>query len=395
MKTLYMDCFCGISGDMAAGALIDAGADATSIEDAVRSLPIEGVSVVVEQVIKRGIRSVSFRVVIDRDVKQPQRHLPHIIDIIHDASLPESVTQGSIQTFELLGAAEAEVHGIPIEKVHFHEVGAVDSIVDILAANLALHLLGIEEVLASRLVVGSGTVRCDHGVMPVPAPATAQLLRGIPWEAGDVAVEMVTPTGAALLRHWAAAFMPMPPMTVHALGYGAGTRDLSDRANVLRAFIGERNMPAPAAAPICVVETTIDDMNPELTALLIPAMIEAGARDAFITPVIAKKGRSAQCLTVLCDMDKTALIMRAIFAHSGTLGIRVREERRWTLERKIRCVATPWGTVDVKIGLFEGEVHSVAPEFESCRRAAEQHAVPVRRVYEKALTAALQGAFIT
>ncbi len=394
MKTLYLDCFCGISGDMTVGALIDAGADSGIIADAVRALPLKGVEAQTTRVSKRGVQAAQFQVIIDNCVQQPHRHLPDILEIIHNTDLPEPVRQGAAGVFEILGAAEAQVHGVPIDSVHFHEVGAVDSIVDILMANLALHLLEVEEVLSSRLVVGSGTVCCDHGVMPVPAPATALLLRGIPWEAGEIAMEMVTPTGAALAKHWARDFTPMPLMTVEAVGHGAGTRELPDRANVLRVFIGEKSRTLPALTPISVVETVIDDMNPEFTALLIPAVMEAGARDAYITPVIGKKGRSAQQLTALCDRERIEPVMRAIFAHSGTLGIRVREERRWTLGREIHCVTTPWGEVEVKIGLLDGEIHSVAPEFESCRRLAMRHSVPPRRIYETALAAALQGVFL-
>ena len=393
MKTLYLDCFCGISGDMTVGALVDVGAPMSAIAEAVRSMSLAGVSVAANTVMKKGIQATSFQVSVDKDVQQPHRHLPDILRLIEQAALPAAVKTAATATFQTLGAAEAEVHGLPIEKVHFHEVGAADSIVDIVAANLALHDLGIEHVIASPLVVGSGTVQCDHGIMPVPAPATALLLCGLPWKSGDAQKELATPTGVALVKQWAAAFGTVPIMNTTAVGYGAGTRDLSDRANVLRVFLGQMETVAAETTPIFVLETNIDDMNPELTALLIPATLEAGARDAFITPVMAKKGRAAHCLTVLCDSERIEAVMEAVFRNSGTLGIRIREERRRTLEREIRTVTTQWGAIPVKVGLQRNAIHCVAPEFDVCCRLAKEHGVAPRRVYESALTAALRGEF--
>ena len=393
MRTLYLDCFCGISGDMTVGALLDAGASLARIEAAIRSMNLEGVTIGAEKVRKAGIQATQFRVLVDPDIRQPHRHLPDILRLIETADLPDVVKANATATFQLLGDAEAAVHGVSVDKVHFHEVGAADSIVDIVAANLALHDMDVDHVVAAPVVVGSGVVQCDHGVMPVPAPATARLLCGIPWKSGEVAFELATPTGVALLKQWAAAFGPTPEMTAEAVGYGAGQRDLPDRANVLRVFVGEPAHAVSATTPICVLETNIDDMNPELTALLIPAALQAGARDAFLTPVIAKKGRAAHQFTALCDSEQIETVMAAIFAHSGTLGIRIREERRRILEREIRSVSTEWGTVSVKVGLLRGERHCVAPEFDVCCLLAEKHGVAPRRVYESALTAAIQGDF--
>ncbi len=395
MKTLYLDCFCGISGDMLVGALLDVGADMGAIEAAAAAMHIEGLSVKTDKVMKKGVLASKFHVMTDPRAHQPHRHLPHILEMIQALPIPEPVKTRASAAFELLGNAEAEVHGMPVERVHFHEVGAVDSIVDIVAANLALHSLGVECVLASPLTVGGGTVVCDHGVMPVPAPATALLLRGIPWKAGDVSHELVTPTGAALAKQWTSAFGPAPIMTTCAVGYGAGDRDLPDRANVLRLFLGEIEGAGPRRETVSVLETVIDDMNPELCALLIPTALQAGARDAFVSQIIAKKGRAALRLTVLCDPEKAPAMARLLFEHSSTLGIRVREETRWVLDRETRQVSTPWGTVPVKLGFLDGAVQCAAPEFENCQELARQSAVATRRVYEAALAAALQGDFST
>lgn len=394
MKDLYLDCFCGISGDMTVGALLDAGADEAYLRSVAASLNIAGVSLKVEKVTKKGIRATSFQVLTDTHAHQPHRHLSHIIDMIQGAVLDEKAKTAAVSTFELIGKAEAEVHGVPVEKVHFHEVGAVDSIMDIVLANAALANLGIGRIICSPLVAGSGTVACDHGVMPVPAPATALLLRGVPWNAGEVPCELVTPTGAALAKQWTEAFMPMPDMRTDAVGYGAGTRDLPDRANVLRVFVGEFLERLPALESIAVLETTIDDMNPELSALLLPILLQAGARDVFVAPVMAKKGRMAQHVTVLADPGKAASLARLVFQNSTTLGVRIREERRWALYRETCCVETPWGKVPVKTGLLQGETVVSSPEFEVCRALAEANALPVRTVYEAALAAALKGEFV-
>jgi len=394
MKTLYLDCFCGISGDMTVAALLDAGASSDTILSSVNALSLEGVAASVEKVSKQGVQATQFHVGVDPEIHQPHRHLPDIIRIIDEAPLPEPVKEKAIRTFTLLGNAEAQVHGVPTEKIHFHEVGAADSIVDIIAANLALHDLKIRRVICSPLVTGSGAVKCAHGLMPVPAPATALLLCGIPWKAGDVSSELATPTGVALAKAWADSFEAMPMIKTARIGYGAGTRDFPDRANVLRVFIGESTDAAPFLEPVCVLETVIDDMNPELTALLIPQTLQAGARDAFITPILAKKGRAAHCLTVVCTRECKMDVVGAIFKNSGTLGVRIREEARYILERETRKVQTEWGQIAVKVGLLDKAPHCIAPEFDSCHATAEKYGVTTKKVYEAALKAAQEGAYV-
>lgn len=393
MTTLYLDCFCGISGDMTVGGLIDAGADFETICRAIDSLGLEGCRLEVEKVKKHGILATQFHVIQDPDVPKPHRHLKHVVEIINRGNLPGPARQAALETFELLARAEAAVHGCTIEQVHFHEVGAIDSIVDIVAAQLAMHLLGIEEVYASPLHVGAGTVQCDHGVMPVPAPATAKLLEGKPVYGGEVEMELVTPTGAAIVAQRVKAFGGMPMMAVKHIGYGSGVRDVPGRANVLRVMLGARTQEAMDHEAITVIETHIDDMNPEMFPPLIETLLHHGARDAYLTPTLGKKGRPAYGLTVLCDEAALSEIAQRLFQHSTTFGLRFRREERLVLQREFRTVQTPWGSVRVKMGHFQGEATCAAPEFEDCRARAEAADVPVRQVYDAALAAALKGEF--
>jgi len=376
---------------MTVGALLDAGADFDAVQQAIASLDISGFHIEAEKINKHGIQATQFRVLQAPDTPQPHRHLHHVCALIEGGSLPGPVQSAAIETFRLLAEAEASVHGTTVEKVHFHEVGAIDSIVDIVAAQYALYALGVSEVVASPLHVGSGTVSCAHGVLPVPAPATAALLKGKPVYGGRVEGELVTPTGAALIAHWVRSFGPVPPMKIGAIGYGSGTLDLPDRANVLRVLLGEAEVAAPGLEPITVVEANIDDMTGELIPPLVAALMEGGARDAFVTPILAKKGRPAYSVSVLCDAASVPPLSRILFANATTLGLRMREEQRIVLERRFEKVRTPWGVVRVKIGLLEGSSTHVAPEFEACRAVAEKAGVPVRRVFETALAAAIKG----
>ncbi len=391
MRILYIDCFSGASGDMLVGALLDAGADFARLQAGLDSLGVAGYEIAVERVKKKGIEAAQFKVLLSPDVKQPHRHLADVVAIIEQGDLPDTVKAAATETFRRIAVAEAKVHGSTVEKVHFHEVGAVDSIVDVVGANLALELLNIERVTASPLNVGGGFVEAAHGVMPVPAPATALLLEGIPSYGTEDAGELVTPTGAALVGQWAETYGPMPLLRTATVGYGSGSRDLPDRANVLRVFIGEADGLLPGLEPITIIEANIDDMNPELYPPLLADALEAGARDAFIAPVIGKKGRPAHVVTVLCDNERTAEAAAALFHGSTTLGVRIRTEHRVCLPREWKSVATAWGEVRVKIAAFDGRPSSAAPEFEDCRTRAQEAGVTVRAVYEAALAAALKG----
>ncbi len=322
----------------------------------------------------------------------PHRNLADIEKLITGSSLPQVVKDAANATFLALGEAEASVHGTTIDKVHFHEVGAVDSIVDIVASQIGFHLLGIERFACSPLHVGSGTVKCDHGIMPVPAPATARLLQGIPTYGGAVDGELVTPTGAAIIRHRVTEFGPAPLMRTLAIGYGSGTKNLADRANVLRITIGETDVET-GRDTIQILEANLDDMSGELLAPLVAALMGGGALDAFLTPVIGKKGRPAHVVTVLAAEDKAQALCELLFAHSTTLGVRTRTESRFILNRAWKSVSTPWGPVRVKIGARGETAITTAPEYEDCLSVANAARVPVRKVYEAALAAAIKGEF--
>ncbi len=394
MKAIYFDAFSGASGDMIVGALIDAGADLEALRRGLESLRVPGYHIQAEKVVKHGVTATQFRVVIDESHVAPHRHLRHILEIINAGDLSPAVKEASAKTFTRIAEVEAAIHNTTVEKIHFHEVGAIDSIVDVVGAHLALELLGVERVYASKLHVGSGVVHCAHGVMPVPAPATAALLEGVPCYGGEVEGELVTPTGAALLSQLAARFGPMPTLRVQSVGYGSGTRDYAGRANVLRAIVGELEETAGATEEIVVIETNIDDMNPELYPPLIEDLLTAGARDAFLTPILGKKGRPGQLITVLCNEEKVQAIAQALFRASTTLGLRMRTERRLCLERTWKSVKTPWGVVRVKIGAWQGQTTVMAPEFEECRARAAEAEVTVREVYDAALAAARGGEFL-
>ncbi|MCX5758655.1 MAG: nickel pincer cofactor biosynthesis protein LarC [Candidatus Hydrogenedentes bacterium] len=393
MKVLYFDCACGASGDMIVGALLDAGVDLASLRLALESLKVQDLSVAAEKVIKHGIAATQFRVHAHHD--HEHRGLADIVAIITGSSLPEPVKRASIETFERMAQCEATIHGATVDDVHFHEVGALDSIADIVGAHWAMHALAVERVVASPLNLGSGSIQMAHGVVPVPAPATAALLHGAPCYGSDAPGELVSPTGAALISQFAQFYGPVPAMRIAATGYGSGSRDLPGRANVLRVLVGESTDTSRDGLPdfesITVVEANIDDMNPELFPAVISDVLAKGARDAFLTPILGKKGRPAYLITVLCDEEKLAEIVPAIFFGSTTFGVRVRQERRICLEREFRLVQTPWGAVQIKVGRYGDTIASLSPEFDDCRRLAEANGVSVLGVYELAHAAAIKG----
>ncbi len=393
MKILYFDCACGASGDMIVGALLDAGVDLTSLRLALESLEVPDLSISAEKVIKHGIAATQFRVHAHHD--HGHRGLADITAIIGGSSLPDPVKRASIETFERIARCEAAIHGVTVADVHFHEVGALDSIADIVASHWAMHALAVEHVVASPLNLGSGAIQMAHGILPVPAPATAALLHDIPCYGSDAPGELVTPTGAALISQFAHLYGPMPSMRIAATGYGSGSRDLPGRANVLRVIVGESSEAPCSGLPdfesVMVVEANIDDMNPELFPAVISDVLAKGARDAFLTPILGKKGRPAYLITVICDEDKLAAIVPALFFGSTTFGVRVRQERRICLEREFRIVQTPWGAVQIKVGRYRDAIASLSPEFDDCRRLAEANGVSVLAVYELAHAAAIKG----
>jgi hypothetical protein len=328
------------------------------------------------------------------------RSLSAIRRLIHDAALPEPVKKTAVRAFELLGQCEAKIHNVPLEEIHFHEVGAVDAIVDIVAASAGIHHLNVAAWHCSPINVGGGTVVCAHGTFPVPAPATADLLRGLPTYSAHVMQELVTPTGAALLRAIDPVFGPQPAMRVERIGYGAGTRNSKDFPNVLRLSVGETSDTDAVSRPshsthsdtVIVMETALDDLSPQVLAYVAETALARGALDAMLTPVIMKKGRPGTVLTVLCNPADSAALERLILTETSTLGVRIRQERRSCLERRHIPVQTAYGEIRIKIGTLDGERMNAAPEYEDCRAAATKHRVAIKQVQQAAIAAYQQHA---
>jgi uncharacterized protein (TIGR00299 family) protein len=439
MRIAYLDCFAGISGDMFLGALLDAGVPPQVLHDATAALGLNA-TIKIERVDRSGISCTKAHVFEGETLaeghshahdaapeqqtasavysQQPQTqhlhktghahahdhdHEPHtqahahgrslstIRALIQAAALAEPVKQTAIRAFELLGYSEAKIHNVPVEKIHFHEVGAVDAIVDIVVASAGIHHLQIGAWHSSPLNVGGGMVVCAHGTFPVPAPATADLLRGLPTYSAHVQKELVTPTGAALIRALDPTFGPQPAMQVENIGYGAGTRNPKDFPNVLRLSIGESSGSGKhrhdESQTVTVLETALDDLSPQVLAHVTETALTQGALDVMLTPVIMKKGRPGTLLTILCNEEDSAKLQRLILSETSTLGLRIRRDRRACLERGHRSVATKYGDIRVKVGSLAGEELNAAPEFEDCRAAAAQHQVPVKEVQAAAIAA--------
>ena len=390
MAVAYFDCFAGAGGDMIVASLLDAGADLGPIEKQLAGLGLEGYTLQTQQVRRRGIAATRFIVEVDADAPQPHRHLHHILDMIDAAGLPERAARRAKETFTRLGEAEAHVHGVGIEEVHFHEVGAVDSILDIVGACLALEQLGIDTLHCGPIPLGSGTIDCDHGVMPVPAPATAQLVRGFQTTPGLNKGEATTPTAAALFTALCSGVGPMPPMTVQSVGHGAGTREGDPIANVLRVLIGSGQAEGDQDS-VVQLEANLDDCSGQLLGAAIEQLLEAGCLDAWATPAVMKKSRPAWVLAALCRPQDIAAAEEILFAETPTLGIRRQTLSRSTLIRRFETVETAFGPIRVKVSGRGDACLNASPEFDDCRQAARSHHVPVRRVIEAAVQAFSAG----
>lgn len=387
MKLAYFDCFSGISGDMTLGALVDAGCPIEHLLSELRGLQVPGWEVSAAKVWKNGMAATS--VTVRAEDGQKHRSLSAILELLKSSILAGSVRDRARAIFTKLGEAEAQVHDVPLEKIHFHEVGAVDAIVDIVGVCIGFHFLGLEKFACSALNVGGGTVKMAHGILPVPAPATANLLQGTPTYSNGVERELVTPTGAAIVATLCDSFGPQPAMTVRAIGYGAGTADLEGQPNVLRIMIGEE---AEKTAPvfdeeIAVVEANLDDMNPQIYGYFLEKALAAGALDVYTTPVQMKKNRPGTLLTVLCKPQHTQTVMSLIFAETTTFGARTYRAARRTLPRESVSVSTDFGDVRIKISRMNGRILHVAPEYDDCRRLAVEKNVPLQRVISEALRA--------
>ena len=387
MRIGYFDCFSGISGDMTLGALADAGVDPRAIQSAVASLGLP-CELAFETVRRGGFRANYAKVIAPPE--HAHRHLHHIEAMIDKSTLSPRQNELAKRIFLRLGEAEAAVHGVDLKKIHFHEVGAVDSIVDIVGAAVGLDLLGVERFEASPLPTGRGWVRAAHGKMSLPAPGTAELLKGVPLADSDVEMELTTPTGAAIVTTVAERFGPLPAMTIESIGLGAGTRDLPDQGNILRLFVGTIALPADSDR-VWVLETNLDDLPGEVIGYATAQVMAAGALDAFVTPIQMKKNRPGVMVTVLCGEDQIVAIEEILFRETTTLGVRRYPVSRHKLKRQATEVETPFGPIRGKLGWLDGRPPTFSPEHDDCARVAAERGVALREVYNAAHAAYLAG----
>ena len=390
MRIAYLDCSSGISGDMTLGALVDAGVPLEKLNEAVGSLGLPGVKLLAQEVKKHGFRAT--QVTVEHEPEHKHRHLHSIEAMIDGSRLTPGQKDTALRIFRRLAEVEAKVHGTTVQQVHFHEVGAVDSIADIVGAAVGWDLLGAGRLVVSPIPTGGGRMTIAHGECNIPAPATAELLRGIPLAASDVQAELTTPTGAAIVATLAESFGPLPAMTIEAIGYGAGQRDLPQQANILRLLVGATADLPQTPDSIWVLETNLDDASGEVIGHCIAQLWAAGPLDVYSTAIQMKKNRPGVKLSILCGLEKIAAMEAIVFRETGTLGIRRWPAARHVLPREVRQVATAWGPIDGKLGrLADGSLH-FAPEYESCRRIAAEHQVPLREVYAAAQQAFAQQA---
>ncbi len=373
----YFDCLAGASGDMILGALVDAGVPLEHLQQTAAALQLPGLELSATKTTRCGITATKVEV---RTIPEHKpRHLHHIKDLIAKAHLPEPVRDNAIRIFQRLAEAEAKVHQTTPEKIHFHEVGAVDAIADVVCAAAGLHYLGVAEILVSTFPLGGGTVKCEHGLIPVPAPATVELIHNFPSRPGPINFELLTPTGAAILTTLGKPY-EQSVFKIQTTGCGAGSKDFANLPNVLRLFLGE-NESTDTADNIVVLETNIDDMNPEIYPFVLERLLELGALDAFLTPIIMKKGRPAFVLTALCPVEKAEDVLGVIYAETTTLGVRVQTMNRRKLRRWQEKRMTSLGEITVKIAEWKSR-QRVLPEFEECKRLALAHGLPLQRVYD-------------
>jgi len=380
MKTIYFDCFAGASGDMILGAMVAAGVNPDVLAEQLKLLNVEGFNVHFKQVTRAGLGATYA--VVETAHEHKHRHLADILKIIDNSALSANVKKRASQIFTRLAEAEARVHNEPIEKVHFHEVGALDAIVDVIGAAICFELLGIERFISSPIHVGNGFVQMEHGQFPVPPPAVAELLKGVPFYSTEIKGELLTPTGAAIITTVSERYGSMPNMESSTVAYGAGTREYDNFPNVLRVFIGETRSDEPHAERLLMLETNIDDQSPQVLGHVMDQAFELGALDCYFTPVQMKKNRPGILLSILCEQHLKNQLMQLLFKETTTLGVRTSEVERRALERTTVRVETPYGPIDVKVARLNGQVVNEMPQFEQCRRAAKEAGVPLKRVEE-------------
>jgi uncharacterized protein (TIGR00299 family) protein len=385
MKIAYFDCISGASGDMILGALIDAGLPFERLQSGLALLGLDGYQIEHHQVVKNGFRATKVDVLVKDDVTE--RHLADILAIVEKSQLPAEVKARSAALFTRLAEVEAGIHGTSLEHVHLHELGGIDTMVDVVGAFLGFQMLGIEKAFASPLPLGRGFVRGAHGQIPLPAPATIALLKGVPMVGSELNMELVTPTGAAILTALVESFGPIPAMTLTSVGYGAGGRDLPI-PNVIRLLLGETNQAdSTLHETLVTLETNIDDLNPQIYDYLMECLFQNGALDVTLTPMQMKKNRPAVLLWVLCHPSHSADLEKILFKETSTLGIRQGLVERHALPRSFQSVKTPYGTVQVKIAHLGGGESRPVPEYNDCRRLAKENGVAFREVHQAALAA--------
>ncbi len=389
MKIAYFDCPSGISGDMTLAALFDAGVDPLAVQSAIDSLGLPSCQIKCEEVERCGFRALNVKIM--HEPEHAHRHLSDIVGMIQKSTLTNNQQAAAICMFSRLAEAEARVHGTTPEKVHFHEVGAVDSIADIVGTAVAQDLLGIDQFVFSPIPTGCGEIEIAHGRCSVPAPATAELLQGVPIASSTIPLELTTPTGATIAITLASSFGPVPSMTIEKIGYGAGTRNLEGQPNILRILVGHTGEDSTLGQTekLVLLETNLDDETGETVGYTIERLFEAGALDVYTVPIMMKKNRPGVVLTVLCQGAKAEQLESIIFSETTTLGIRRREIERISLPRHAATVETPWGQIEGKVATGPDGIERFSPEFESCRLAARENNVPLWRVFEKARNAFL------
>ena len=382
MRILYYDCFAGISGDMNLGALLDLGVDPAYLESELKKLNIKGFHLEIAPDLRRGISGTKATVVVEDPDNEKHRHLRHVEEIINNSTLSDKVKTTSLKIFSLIAFAEAKVHQIEVERVHFHEVGALDSIADIVGAAICLEYLKVDKVLSAPIQLGGGTVKCAHGIMPVPAPATALIVANIPVKTGLVQHEATTPTGAAILVATVDEFTSEINFPITKTAYGIGQRDVSEVPNVLRVYLSDTETAAAGLKEesATIVECNIDDMNPERYEFIMEQLFEAGAADAWLTPIVMKKSRPANQLSVLCSPEKINKIKGIIFNHSTSIGLREYSVKKSVLSRVEKSVQTKFGPITVKQSVFEGQIVRSKPEYEQCKSISKQHNISIEEV---------------
>ncbi|MEN6521657.1 MAG: nickel pincer cofactor biosynthesis protein LarC [Armatimonadota bacterium] len=385
MKTAYFDCFAGISGDMTLGALIGVGADPEKLREALSCLGVEGYTLDVKRTEKNHIAATDVEVVMEHH-HHHHRRLGDILSIIDGSSLSDWVKEKSGAIFKRLAEAEATVHGSSPDDVHFHEVGAVDAIIDIIGTAICLELIGRPKIVSSPMPTFHGFATGSHGTFPLPAPATMELLKGVPWREVGAEGELVTPTGAAIITTLSSDFGPMPPMSVEKVGYGAGTQD-HGFPNVLRVMLGETVDKKTPADEVSVIQTNIDDLNPQIYDFVMDRLFAVGALDVFLSPIQMKKNRPGMLLSVICSPELEQKVIETLLRETSTLGVRIQRMERACLERQWQEVETEFGKVRIKIGQLNGRIMNASPEYDDCKRAASERGVPVKQVYDAAIAA--------